>query len=126
MKKKLALLMSLLMVLGIVFSGCNSPAETDAQNPEDRVLKVRKKNAMMSTDWEQTTESEDMQITFVQVFEGLYGINEAQGGYVNLLAKDGSAALYGNFAGCHLPKRRCAESLRRSLQLPQGHGKSPL
>ncbi len=88
MKKKLALLMSLLMVLGIVFSGCNSPAETDAQNPEDRVLKVRKKNAMMSTDWEQTTESEDMQITFVQVFEGLYGINEAQGGYVNLLAKD--------------------------------------
>jgi len=86
MKRKLALLLSLIMVLTVGFSGCGT-SDTDSDDGE-RVLTVRKKNAMMSTDWEKTTESEDMQIAWVQVFEGLYGINEAQGGYVNLLAKD--------------------------------------
>lgn len=86
MKKKIAVLLSLIMAMALVLSACGSSSDPGSDDPGERVLKVRKKNAMMSTDWEQTTESEDMQIAWVQMFEGLYGINEAQGGYVNLLA----------------------------------------
>lgn len=87
MKRKTALLLCLILAVTLVFSGCGSSGSGDGEDG-DQTLTVRKKNAMMSTDWEKTTESEDMQITWVQVFEGLYGINEAEGGYVKQLAKD--------------------------------------
>lgn len=85
--KRIACVLIFLMVLG-TFVGCNTTSDVNKVNADERVLKVRKRAAVMSTDWEKTTESEDMQIAWVQLFEGLYGINEAQGGYIKLLADD--------------------------------------
>lgn len=52
------------------------------------VLRIRKATSLFSTDWELITDTADLPIIWVQVFEGLYGINEAKGGYYKELAKD--------------------------------------
>lgn len=103
MKKIKAYLTLLLVVLMIssLFTGCgsssntnqgstneNTPGSNTNQNSEDKVLRIRKTTSLVSTDWEKTTASEDMQIIWIQVFEGLYGMNEGKGGYYNELAKD--------------------------------------
>lgn len=97
-KTFLALLVAIVMISS-VFTGCgdnkgsqgtNNPSgggET-TQGSADRALKIRKTTSLVSTDWEKTTASEDMQIVWIQVFEGLYGMNEGRGGYYNELAKD--------------------------------------
>ncbi|MDR1508388.1 MAG: hypothetical protein LBS53_01975, partial [Synergistaceae bacterium] len=54
----------------------------------DRTLTVRKTSALVSTDWDRITTTSDAQIICINVFEGLYGINEARGGYYNELAKE--------------------------------------
>lgn len=87
----------ILMLLTSLFAGCNTtpPAtptgDTTAkpgQAQNDKVLKLRKTASLQSTDWEATTNTADMQVIWVQVFEGLYTIDEAKGGYQNALAKD--------------------------------------
>lgn len=45
-------------------------------------------STLTSTDWQTTTLMDDMRILWVQVYEGLYGMDESKGGYINLLAKD--------------------------------------
>ena len=105
MKKTLAILMACLMFV-LVLAGCQGegqttgkpsttgPATTDnsggtpGTNNDDRTMYLRKTSSLQSTDWEATTNTTDMQITWVQIFEGLYGMNESTGGYYNLLAKD--------------------------------------
>lgn len=104
MKKTLAIILACLMFV-LMFAGCQSgdeqntnqptdssvPAETagsDDTSGEEQTLYLRKTASLQSTDWEATTNTSDMQITWVQIFEGLYGMNEANGGYYNLLAKD--------------------------------------
>ncbi len=94
MKKVIALLLALVMALSLVACGSKPADDTntpDANTPVDnsqRVLNMRTTTALQSADWQATTLSCDMQITWVQVFEGLYGMDEANGGYYNLLAKD--------------------------------------
>ena len=114
MKKTLAIIVALMMLV-MVFAGCSTgetqtgeaqPSETttgsettgteataapttgEADANADRVLYVRSSKSLASLDWQATTNTSDMQVTWVQLFEGLYGMDEAHGGYYNLLAKD--------------------------------------
>lgn len=103
--KKTKTYLSLLLVVILIISmltGCSAPGNTGSgsensnsagntgtpQADGERTLKIRKTTSLVSTDWEKTTASEDMQIIWIQVFEGLYGMNEGKGGYYNELAKD--------------------------------------
>ena len=52
-----------------------------------RVLKMRTSITLPSLDWEQTTTTINMKV-WHQMFEGLYGMDEAHGGYYNELAKE--------------------------------------
>lgn len=88
MKKFLSLLLACLMMVSVL-AGCGgNDANTSNEDPADRVLQIRQTSALSSADWQASTLTSDMEITWVQVFEGLYTIDEAQGGYVNCLAKD--------------------------------------
>lgn len=110
MKKVVSLLLACLMVLSLTV-GCGggssgggnagggnagggnagstaAGAASDSASPADKVLHLRLAKPLQATDWAATTNTFDMQITWVQVFEGLYGMDEVNGGYYNLLAKD--------------------------------------
>ena len=82
MKKLTAIIITLVMLLAVL-AGCGGGNKEDAA---DRVLQMYTSSALTSADWQTTTLTSDMQILWVQVFEGLYGIDESRGGYVNLLA----------------------------------------
>ena len=86
MKRVLALILALIMALSLVACGGDKPADQGGE--ETKVLHMRTNSALQSTDWQTTTLTCDMQILWVQVFEGLYGMDEANGGYYKLLAKD--------------------------------------
>jgi peptide/nickel transport system substrate-binding protein len=53
----------------------------------DKTLVLRTERAVPSLDWEQTTNTSNMKV-WHQMFEGLYGMDEANNGYYNELAKD--------------------------------------
>jgi len=109
MKKFLSLLLASMLTLSLL-AGCggSSGGSTSGGNASaasgstgaaaaggagsaaagDKVLHMRLLKPLQATDWAATTNTIDMQITWVQVFEGLYGMDEVNGGYYNLLAKD--------------------------------------
>ncbi len=95
MKKILAIFLTLLLLFSLT-AGCEktsapTPSGGDTPAPagtSDRVLHLRKPAPVASLDWEKTTDLLDMGIVWIQMTEGLYGMNEAEGGYFNLLAKD--------------------------------------
>lgn len=94
MKKTISYLLILVMLVTL-FTGCGAqkdPAEPAAtpgssEPTGDKILHLRKTSSLQSTDWEATTNTTDMQVVWVQVFEGLYTIDEAKGGYQNCLAE---------------------------------------
>ena len=91
-KKLAALLLSCLLLIPML-AACGGNGDSSnpggaSGNPEDRTLRMRQTAALVSTDWHNSTLVNDMQILWVQVFEGLYGMDEAHGGYYDLLAKD--------------------------------------
>ena len=85
MKKFLALLLSCLMLVSIM-TACGEKAPAGGDQGGEKVLNMRLAKGLLATDWAATTNISDMQITWVQVFEGLYGMDEANGGYYELLA----------------------------------------
>ncbi|MDR3354103.1 MAG: ABC transporter substrate-binding protein [Synergistaceae bacterium] len=85
MKKFLALFFTLSMLMAVF---CGYAGSAEAAENADKVLTVRTSSSMQSTDWAQTTHLADAQILWQNVFEGLYGMNEARGGYYHSLAKD--------------------------------------
>ncbi len=98
MKKKCLTLLAAVLALAMLLAGCGSgntggtqdgASSTGATNADgERVLRIRKTASLISTDWELVTDTADLPIIWVQVFQGLYGINEAEGGYYKELAKE--------------------------------------
>lgn len=98
MKKRiLAIMLAALMAAGSI-TGCsdgnktgsqgdNTGNEASSENPADRTLKLRLIASLASLDWAQTTNTRDMKV-WHQMYEGLYGMDEANNGYYKELAKD--------------------------------------
>lgn len=87
MKKFIALLLACLMMVSVL-AGCGGKTADVAEDPADRVLQLKINSALTSADWQASTLTTDMEITWEHVFQGLYDIDEAKGGYVPCLAKD--------------------------------------
>ncbi len=85
MKKFLALCLALVMALGLL-AGCGSKPADDA-TPGEKTLILRASTAFTTMDPANSNNTHDIQL-YDQVYEGLYGMNEAKGGYYNELAKD--------------------------------------
>lgn len=105
MKKRLiSMFLAVLMVI-VLITGCTSgttapetktPPETGSEEPvekendepaADKSIRLRLIASLASLDWEQTTNTRDMKV-WHQMFEGLYGMDEANNGYYKELAKD--------------------------------------
>ncbi|MGB4438020.1 MAG: ABC transporter substrate-binding protein [Sedimentibacter sp.] len=95
----IAILMAAIMVVGTI-SGCSAnttkPNEPSTQEPAgngtaepaaDKAIRLRLTASLASLDWEQTTNTRDMKV-WHQMFEGLYGMDEANNGYYQELAKE--------------------------------------
>lgn len=91
--KIIGILLTTLMVVGIV-SGCSDKKNTDTSADKastestaaDKAIKLRLPASLTSLDWEQTTNTRDMKV-WHQMYEGLYGMDEAKDGYYKELAK---------------------------------------
>jgi peptide/nickel transport system substrate-binding protein len=90
----IGILLIVLMVVGSVV-GCASNTATDAKPADntgstapaaDKAIKLRLTASLPSLDWEQTTNTRDMKV-WHQMYEGLYGMDEAKNGYYQELAK---------------------------------------
>lgn len=103
MKRRiLAIFIAALMIIGTI-AGCSStPAPTTATTQpagptsagettsapvSDKTVRLRLAASLTSLDWEQTTNTRDMKV-WHQMFEGLYGMDEANNGYYEELAKE--------------------------------------
>lgn len=109
MKKKiLAIVMVVAMIFGAL-TGCTDSSNSNASNTpntgssgssgstggnqsqaadnSDRVLRLRLTSSVTSLDWEGSTNTHDMKV-WHQMFEGLYGMDEANNGYYQELAKE--------------------------------------
>ncbi|MDF2678702.1 MAG: Dipeptide-binding transporter, periplasmic substrate-binding component, partial [Bacillota bacterium] len=92
MKKRIiSIVLAALMVVGTL-SGCQSkpkqetPAKSETPASE-KTLRLRVSDSIPSLDWEQSTSTRAMKV-WHQMYEGLYGIDEADNGYYKELAKD--------------------------------------
>ncbi len=83
--RKMLTMVCIFCMISALFTGCG---QGSGESSGSESLTVRLQQPLQSTDWQATTNAEGMKITWVQIFEGLYGIDEANGGYYNLLAKD--------------------------------------
>jgi len=94
----IGIILSALMVVGII-TGCSNnaapaasePAKTDnsasSETVADKTIRLRLTASLASLDWEQTTNTRDMKV-WHQMYEGLYGMDEANNGYYQELAKE--------------------------------------
>jgi len=101
MKKRIISIMLAALMIIMSMTGCsdgsnstnsnsqenNSENNASSNNPADRTLKLRLTSSLTSLDWEQTTNIRDMKV-WHQMYEGLYGMDEANNGYYKELAKD--------------------------------------
>ena len=82
-KKLLTLLLSVVMVTAL--AACGGGGGSDSGNNEDRTLVMRLGQSLSSLDWENSTLTYDMYV-WHQMYEGLYGMDEAGEGYYEELA----------------------------------------
>lgn len=73
---------SVLLVIFIFFFSCSTSLASSSGK-----VTIRTPRTLPSLDWEQTTTTDHMKI-WHQMFEGLYGMDEARGGYYLELAND--------------------------------------
>jgi peptide/nickel transport system substrate-binding protein len=100
-RKILAIFMVVMMIV-VSVTGCASTPSTGNEEPpktggeapagneqpaEERALRLRITASLPSLDWEQTTNTRDMKV-WHQMYEGLYGMDEANNGYYKELAKE--------------------------------------
>ena len=71
-----------LLAVLIIFFSCGVALASDPGK-----VTIRTPRTLPSLDWEQTTTTDHMKL-WHQMFEGLYGMDEAHGGYYNELAKE--------------------------------------
>lgn len=87
------LLVVIIVMAFISATGCTTKVNKNDLNKNDteigreRTLKFRLPSSLASLDWEQTTNTRDMKV-WHQMYEGLYGMDEANNGYYEELAKD--------------------------------------
>ena len=88
----IGILLTALMMVGTV-SGCSKSTTTDKKVDKSTseaaatdTIKLRLAASLTSLDWEQTTNTRDMKV-WHQMYEGLYGMDEAKNGYYDELAK---------------------------------------
>ncbi len=86
-KKLLSIVMATVLVMTALLTGCGGGGNSEAENPEDRVLQVRLRGSITTLDWNANTDTHNQQI-YNNIYEGLYGMDEAAGDYYNLLAED--------------------------------------
>ena len=86
-KRIISFLLAAMMLLSLC-TACGPSGEGDTGGGDEDTLYLRLSTALQSTDWQQTAIMESSKITYIQLFEGLYGMDESAGGYYNLLAKD--------------------------------------
>lgn len=93
-KRIIGIILTVLMIAGII-TGCSNsapaaPAQTDtpasSENTADKTIRLRLTASLASLDWEHTTNTRDMKV-WHQMYEGLYGMDEANNGYYQELAK---------------------------------------
>lgn len=84
-KKICSIILSAVLVFAL-FTGCGDKSGT--AGGDDDTLYLRLSSPLQSTDWQQVSNLDGNKITNTQLFEGLYGIDETEGGYYNLLAKN--------------------------------------
>jgi peptide/nickel transport system substrate-binding protein len=87
-RKLFAVLLSAVMAMSLLV-GCGGDGSSGSSGETaDDTIYLRLMSPLESTDWQQTSTLEGNKITYVQLFEGLYGIDESEGGYYDLLAKN--------------------------------------
>ena len=90
MKRYLALILALVMVAAIL-AGCGSSSSSTAGSsssaPAEKTLILRTDTAFTSLDPANSNNTHDIKL-YDQIYEGLYGMNEAEGGYYKELAED--------------------------------------
>lgn len=84
-RKLLSIAMIAILTMTAVMTGCGNGE--NSENPEDRTLNIRTRGSFTTLDWNANTDTHCQQL-YNQIYEGLYGMNEAKGEYYNLLAED--------------------------------------
>ena len=89
MKKRDYLIVLMILMVGLLLSGCSSAPKSSAPaaSGNEKVLKLRLPSSLASLNPQHTTALRDMKV-WTQIYEGLYGIDESKNGYYQELAKD--------------------------------------
>lgn len=86
MKRILALCLTLAMMLGLL-AGCGKTETPSTGDTGEKTLILRAESAFTTLDPANSNNTHDIKL-YDQIYEGLYGMDEANGGYYNELAKD--------------------------------------
>lgn len=89
MKRFVALILALVMAVGVL-AGCgnnNAQGSSNSGETGEKTLIMRTDTAFTSLDPANSNNTHDIKL-YDQIYEGLYGMDEAHGGYYNELAED--------------------------------------
>lgn len=87
MKKRLLSMALATTMMVSVLAGCSGNTGEDTATGADKPLIMRLTSSVTSLDWDKSTNTHDMKVCH-QIYEGLYGMDEANNGYYEELAKE--------------------------------------